>query len=99
MLFIESEEKRSIQEPTTDKTLRGSKEGFTESISSNVLMIRRKLPDYNLVVEELEVGVRTKTKVAVIYIKDIANEKVLNELKNRIRSIDTDGITASGMLE
>lgn len=99
LLSIESEEKRSIQEPTTDKTLRGSKEGFTESISSNVLMIRRKLPDYNLVVEELEIGVRTKTKVAVIYIKDIANEKILNELKNRISSIDTDGITASGMLE
>lgn len=90
---------RSIEESTTEKPLHGIKESFNENIDTNIFLIRRRLQDPKLTVEEKLVGVRTKTRVSIVYVKDIVNNSILEELKNRIDKIEIDGLTSSGVLE
>ena len=90
---------RALEESTTEKPLHGIKESFNENIDTNIFLIRRRLQDPKLTVEEKVVGRRTKTRVAILYIKDIVNDSILEELKNRIEKIDIDGLTSSGILE
>lgn len=94
-----SNQYRSISDPNAEKTLQSSREGFVENIDTNIFLIRRRLKDSNLVAENHTVGVRTKTKISILYLKDIVNINVLEELKRRLRKIDVDGIIASGVLE
>lgn len=90
---------RALEETTTEKILHGVKEGFNENIDTNIFLIRRRLQDPKLISEEKLVGRRTKTRVAILYIKDIADNSILEEVKGRVDKIDVDGITSSGMLE
>jgi branched-subunit amino acid transport protein AzlD len=90
---------RSIAEPLNESTVRGSREGFVENLEANVSMIRRRIKDKNLVVEFVKIGRRTQTDLAIIYIKDIADINVVNQLKQKIATIDIDKITATGILE
>lgn len=90
---------RVPEEPSTERSLRGSKEGFIESLVINIAMVRHRLRDPNLVVEKTIVGRRTRTDVAIIYISDIADPGVVAEVKKRLDGIETDGIVASGLIE
>lgn len=90
---------RSIAEPTTEKSVKGPKDCFIESIRSNIVMIRRRIRDPNLAVEMLKVGRRTKTDVAVVYIKGVLDPEIAEEIKRRIEAIDIDGFTDSSALE
>ena len=89
-------EKRGIQQPELDTTLRGPKDSFTENFDDNLSLICYRIKDKNLKIDDFTVGERTKTKLALIYIKDIANPKYINEVKNRIKEIDIDGVFESG---
>lgn len=99
LITAENDKNRQIEEPSTERTLRGSREGFVENIDTNIYLVRRKLPDPKLVAEEVSVGLRTMTRIAILYVKDIADGGILEELRNRIGKIKIDGITAAGMLE
>mgnify|MGYP001207947376 FL=1 len=99
LLPLRNKQKRTIEQPKNEKTIRGTKESFTEDIGTNIFMIRHRLPSPNLNLEEFTVGVRTKTKVAVLYVSDIANKNIVEELRSRLRKINIDGINDSGMLE
>ena len=90
---------RSIDEPENEKALRGTKEGFIEDIWVNIALIRRTLPDPALKVEVSKVGRRTKTSLAVVYIENLADEKLIKEVKSRIKKIDVDGILGNGYIE
>lgn len=90
---------RQVAEPENERMLRGSKEGFIEDIWVNVAMIRKTLKDPALKVENFKVGRRTKTSLAVIYISNLADPKLVEELKNRIKKIDIDGVLANGYIE
>ncbi|MEA4924551.1 MAG: spore germination protein [Syntrophomonadaceae bacterium] len=90
---------RAIEAPAAENTLRGSQEGFIERLDVNLAMVRRRLRDPNLVVEKTIVGKRTRTNVALLYIDDIADAAVVDEVKNRISRIDVDGIVAAGYIE
>jgi spore germination protein KA len=90
---------RSVTEPQTESVIRGPREGFTEAIRINTALLRRKIHDPDLVFENLEVGVRTKTSVVIAYVKDLAKEETVNEVRRRIKSIDIDGILDSGYIE
>lgn len=98
-LDIRGGEYRAIEEPATEKTLRGSREGFTENLITCIALIRRKLRDPKLVVEKQVVGKRTRTDVAIIYIEDIADPRIVAEVKKRINLIDIDGAMETGYLE
>ena len=90
---------RAIEEPPAERGLRGSREGFIESLDVNISMVRRRLRDPKLVVKKTVVGQRTRTQVALLYIEDIADPNIVKEIETRINAINVDGIAASGMLE
>lgn len=92
-------EKRSINTPSNEVVIRGSQEAFIENIRTNTSMIRRMVNNENLVIETSTVGTVSKTKCAICYIKDIANNNLVSEVKYRINNLDIDYIISSGQLE
>lgn len=92
-------ERRSIAEPTTESTIRGTKEGFVEVVRVNTSILRRLIMHPRLRIEETKVGALSRTKVAITYIDGLASEELLHEVRHRLRRIDTDAIRESGNLE
>lgn len=92
-------EHRSIERPNTELVIRGPQEGFGEILRVNTALIRKILKDEDLIVENTEVGKRSKTPCSILYIKDIANDSLVEEVKRRINSISTDYMIDSGELE
>ena len=87
--------KRSINEPPTSAVVKGPREGFIEDINVNKALIRKRLKTDELSIEEMVVGNKTQTKINIIYISTIADEKVLEAVKDKIEKIDIDGILDS----
>jgi spore germination protein KA len=92
-------ESRSISEPSTDVVVRGPREGFTETLRTNTALLRRKVKNTNLKLETMKIGRQTKTDVCIAYIKGIANQKIIDEVKHRLQQIDTDSVLESGYIE
>ncbi|MER1990028.1 MAG: spore germination protein [Solibacillus isronensis] len=92
-------EKRSIEEPQAETAIRGSREGFTESLGTNTSLVRRIIKDPALKMRSVTVGKYTKTKVAVAYIEGLADKTLLEEIENRLNRIDIDGVLESGYIE
>ncbi|GAA0717532.1 spore germination protein [Clostridium malenominatum] len=92
-------EKRTTESPEIQSSIRSPKDAFTESIDSNISLIRYRIKDKALKIDYFKVGVRTKTSVAVIYIKDIANSKYVEEIKSKLNNIHIDGIMESGYIQ
>ncbi len=91
--------KRSLEEPATEAVIRGSREGFIETLRSNTALVRRRIRDPHLKVRTLKVGRRTKTDVAVLYIDGVVNPRLVEEVHRRLKDIDIDGILESGYIE
>ena len=87
---------RGITESTSEGIIRGPKDSFTENPSTNQGLIRKRIRDENLIIKESTVGRRTKTKISLIYIKNIADMKKVNEISQKLSEIDVDGILDSG---
>jgi stage V sporulation protein AF len=83
---------RSPQEPDTERIVRGAHDGFTEALVPNAVLTRRRIRDEKLRFEVMQIGERTKTDVAICYIKDIANPDLVDTLRNRLQNIQIDGI-------
>jgi len=83
---------RNPEQPALEKVVRGSQDGFTETLIVNVALIRRRLRDPNLRFEILKVGRRTQTDVCIGYIDDIANTELVESIRDKIKAIDIDGI-------
>lgn len=90
---------RAIDVPPSENVVRGSREGFTENILINITLIKKRIQDTNLKFEYREIGRKTKTRICLSYIKDIAPEEIVNEAKRRLDTIDIDGILESGYIE
>lgn len=99
LLSVAGEENRAITEPDTEPNIRGPKDGFVESLYVNLSLIRRRIRSSRFKVEIFEIGAFSKTKIAVCYLKGIANDKIVGEVKARIQQIKIDGMLASGYLE
>ncbi len=98
-VFTKGWETRGVEEPKTESVVRGPREGFSETLRTNTALLRRKIKNPNLVLETLKVGRVTRTDVCIAYIRGIADEKVVRELKKRMNRIDIDGILESGYIE
>lgn len=83
---------RSVEEPDKDKSLRGSRDGFVETVVSNTAMIRRRIRSEHLVMEMQEVGDSSRTDIAICYMKDRVNKEILCDLKQKVLSIRTDDL-------
>ncbi|TDL32739.1 spore germination protein [Jeotgalibacillus sp. S-D1] len=92
-------ETRSIQESTTNTVVRGPKEGFTESITTNIAMVRRIINNPDLWVESMKIGSVTNTDVSIMYINGIAEKKIVGEIRSRLKKINIDSVLESGYIE
>lgn len=92
-------EDRSVEEPQSEPLVRGPRDGFVESLRTNTTLIRRRLKTSRLKMEIFKVGTLSQTDVAVIYIDGIANDKIVDEVKRRIKRIEIDGVLESSYLE
>ncbi len=90
---------RSIQDPQTETVIRGPREGFIENIRTNTSLIRRRIKDPALTIKNFTVGRKTRTNVSVLYMRNIAEPGLVNEVISRITSLDTDAILESGYVE
>jgi spore germination protein KA len=92
-------EKRGVDEPQTEQVVRGPRDGFTESIRTNTALVRRRIRDPKLRIEQMTVGKRSKTDVNIAFIEDIVKEGLVEEVKKRINDINIDAILESGYIE
>jgi spore germination protein KA len=92
-------EKRSIEQPQTEQVIRGSREGFIEQLGTNITLLRYRLPTPNFRVKSMKIGRLTKSKVAICYLEGVVNPSLVQEVKNRLSTIDIDGVLDSGYLE
>ncbi len=92
-------EKRSIEEPQAEGSIRGPREGFTESLGVNTSLLRRIIKDPALKMKTVHVGKYTKTKVVISYIKGLVDKTLIEEIENRLNRIQIDGVLESGYIE
>ncbi len=90
---------RTPEEPETEAVIRGSREGFTETLHINITLLRRRLKTPNLILENIIIGRISHTQVVVGYIRGLAAPKLVAEVKKRLQRIDVDGILESHYLE
>ena len=84
---------RNVEEPSKDRTLRGSKDGFVETIVFNTALIRRRIRDNHLRMEMMNAGITSKTDIVVCYMEDRVDKEFLREIKNKIKNIKVDALT------
>lgn len=83
---------RGPEEPSLERVVRGSRDGFTESLTTNVSLVRRRLRDPGLKFEVIKVGRRTQTDVSIAFIDDIVDKVQVDAVRKKIEAIDIDGI-------
>ncbi|KJS22501.1 MAG: spore gernimation protein GerA [Clostridiaceae bacterium BRH_c20a] len=83
---------RGPEEPDIERVSRGSRDGFVETLVFNSSLVRRRIRDPKLRMELLQVGRRSKTDVIISYIEDIANPDLVNQIKDKLQSINIDGL-------
>ncbi len=84
---------RGVEEPDKDKVLRGSRDGFTETMVMNVALIRRRIRSDKFNVEILDVGSKSHTDVSICYMNDKADKKLIDIIKNKIKESDVSALT------
>ena len=84
---------RSTSEPDNDKVLRGSRDGFVETLINNTALIRRRIRDTELTVKAYSIGTQSHTDVAVVYMESKADKKLLENLDKRLRAINVPSLT------
>lgn len=99
LLSVSGGTRRSVQEPPTEASIRGPREGFTENLRVNTALVRFKLKSHLLRTVPLTLGTKTRTSVVVMYLEDTADPQVIEEVLSRLRSIEIDGILESAYIE
>ncbi len=84
---------RNTEEPENDKVMRGSRDGFVETLIFNTAMIRRRIRDPELTIRYINAGKSSRTDIAVCYMKTRADTDYVEELCSRIKTLDTDSLT------
>lgn len=83
---------RSVEEPEKDKSLRGSRDGFLETVVFNTALIRRRIRDPHLVMKMFDVGEKTRTDVVVCYMEDRVDQRLLEHLVEKINQLQVDAL-------
>lgn len=92
-------EKRTVSPPENENIIRGSQEGFVESLRVNTTLLRRIVNNENFIIEDMYVGKISHTQVAICYLQDVVNPGLVEEVKRRIKNIGVDYLISSGQLE
>lgn len=83
---------RNPEEPSLEKVVRGSRDGFVETLMMNVSLVRRRVRDPQLRYEIIQIGDRTKTDICVAYIDDLVDKKLLKSIREKIKMVKLDGL-------
>ncbi|MBD2846818.1 spore germination protein [Paenibacillus sp. IB182496] len=83
---------RNPEEPTLERVVRGSRDGFVETLMVNVSLVRRRLRDPGLRYEIMQIGRRTKTDVSISYIEDIADPELVEAIRSKLKAVKLDGL-------
>ncbi|RCW45511.1 spore germination protein [Paenibacillus prosopidis] len=92
-------EQRSITESSTEVVIRGPKDGFTESIGTNVSLVRRRIKSSNIRLEPFKIGLVTQTNVAIMYIQGTVEDSLVQEIRIRLQNIRIEALAGSEHLE
>ncbi len=109
LLFFEKEQRlyqvnianrpnRKPEETKSEVTIKGPRDNFIEDLSTNIALVRKRLPTRSLAVEKMTLGRRSITEVAILYFEDIADPQIFNEIKQKISAIDTDIVTSGELV-
>ncbi|CAM3245486.1 spore germination protein [Paenibacillus taichungensis] len=90
---------RSVAEPMTESTVRGPQVGFTEEMAINLSLIRKRVRNEHLCIQEVTAGTETDTKISIIYMNNLASNEVIEEFRKRLDAIHTDSILDSAYVE
>ena len=99
LIDLPNSQYRQLAEPTSQTVIRGPKDSFVESISTNRSLIRRRIKNRHLRFEEFVIGSDSQTIVNMCYIKGIANEKIIGEVRTRLNKIDVAAVFESANIE
>ncbi len=92
-------DKRNVDKPVTENVIRGSQEGFTENIRTNLTLIHKIIKDENLQVEFIPLDVSNNINCAILYLRDVANPKIVKEVKRRLKGIKMASALGDGVIE
>ena len=92
-------EHRGIEKPSAEMVVRGPQEAFSETLRSNLALIRRRMRTPDLITEMLKVGTLSRTDCALLYIEGLTNPQLVDEARKRIQTITSDHIQDTGILE
>lgn len=90
---------RSTSEPMSETVIRGPRDGFTETLRFNTALVRRRIRDTSLKIKQMQIGVRSKTDIALVYIDDIVNKSLVEEIEKKLKKISVDAVLESGYIE
>ncbi|GAB3807355.1 spore germination protein [Virgibacillus kimchii] len=92
-------ESRGIEKPDNESVVKGPKEAFSEKVSTNISLVRKRVRNESLVVERSTISKGSNNDVYMLYVSDITNEQLLNDVKERLNELDTDAIQNLSLLE
>ncbi|WP_375346843.1 spore germination protein [Priestia megaterium] len=90
---------RAVTEPTSQTVVRGPKDSFTENLRTNTSLIRARIQDSNLRLDSMKIGSVTQTDIGIMYIQGNADERIVEEIKERLKEIKVDGALESNYIE
>ena len=96
---VRSSNVRSISEPTLEKSLKGAKDSFVETLRINTALVRRRICSPKLKLVESSVGRKSKTRLSIMFMDGIADPATVEELARRLDELDVDALLATGTLE
>lgn len=97
-LGIQGFGKRTTGEPSNESNIKGAKECFTETINDNKALLRRRIKTPDLKLKQIKIGENAKTAVVIAYIQNAADEKLVNEVENRIKQAPIKNLQDYGEL-
>lgn len=96
---VRTKNQRSISEPTIEKSLKGGKDSFVETLRTNTALVRKRICNPSLKLISTTVGRKSETRCAIMYIDGVADPATVGELQRRLDAIDIDGLLATGSIE
>jgi hypothetical protein len=90
---------RQVEESTSEVSVKGARDGFTEDIIVNVALIRKRLRSLTLANERFVIGSRSHTKVSLLYLEDVTNAGWVEQSRQRLQAIETEILANAQQLE
>ena len=92
-------DKRSVSEPSEESTMKGAKDSFIEVLRTNTALIRRRIRSPHLTIEQMYIGRLSRTDVALVYMNNICDMNLVDQIRKKLQAIDIDNISASSFIE